>query len=841
MSTDKRHVNGIQTDSGLEPPSSHQEENVAGSLQQLLVWKLHSLDHHIASVRYRALLPVRGLKRRGVVSRFYRSLSVERFRDADVVIFVKSFTLKDFILAQRIRKHRIPIVLDLCDNIFVQNYTLKYPIPPAEVFLMMARYAAVITTTGSALASLIESRLATQVPILIIPDGVETQDMAREGRRMLTGARAFDLADKLTSPGYWINGLVRVGERVQRRVMGWFSGSRNPSLLAHEFKHPLGERKRHAPLQLGAQAASDAENEQTETGRGPVKTLIWFGNSGADYGRFGLCDIVDIADPLKRLSARVNFELLVVSNNKEAYAKYIKSLPFATRYIEWDPRTIHGWIRKSDVAIVPNSRDEFAICKSANRAILALHLGVPVVATRTPALEPLRDCLTFDDWEDGVARYLTRPELVRDHLVKANAVLAKEFDVAVIAEKWMDAVRLATVRQPRQTGERKAKSVPTLVVVLHLIQDLDLAAPILKEGRKRGGLDIHVWVSKSLIEKSPRVRRMLFSLDIPFSVFPDDSVSDRIRLEFGKIGFDEVDAVLTIAETNQRVHQFPHAVTKRANAAGVRTYTMQHGFENIGLTYSDSVHPISRVKFAAKTIFIWGPVTLLHPQIRQDTKVKCVPVGCTKEAVCPRVELDALDNAACVVGIFENLHWHRYDERYAERFLADCSALAEAYPKIAFLVKPHHAGRWLTSRYQGSLPQHSNLVVADPLDPQWERYTANQLLASLDAVITTPSTVALDAARIGIPVAVVGYGLDLSIYSPLPVIDDAKQWDEFIQQVTNPASRQFLLSRAKEFSQNTLCQGNATTRILETIIRDAGENAGAGKRTDATARIPRVN
>lgn len=817
----------------MKPVESDREKMLHGSSTPtgLLVWKLHSLDHRMASVRYRAILPIMALKQKGVKSRIYRSLSVERVRHAEAVIFVKSVTVKDLILVQRVSQHGIPLVLDLCDNIFVSKYMQKCPITPAEVFQMMASYAAVITTTGPALAQVIRKHVGSCVPIVIIPDGVETDCAAREGRRLLFHTRLVERIRQWSSVGYWINGLGKLTERVRDRV------------IKHLYLYTEREcSQKHSSLTVSvklqqsmaadvARGDSSFDLRLTPVDRGVIKRIIWFGNAGAEYGRFGLCDIVDIADRLVKANARVKFELLVVSNDQKAYEEQIKPLPFQSRYVGWNHQTIHDWIKQSDLAIIPNSKDEFAICKSANRAVLALQLGVPVVATSTPALEPLRDCITVDDWEEGVVRYLTTPTLVRSHLEKAQAIISKEFSDRVLADKWRHVVQIAKGVVRREEKPPQISPIASVVVVLHLVQDLDLAVPVLREGRRRNNMEVRVWVSKSLLEKSPRVLRTLRALKVPFMVIADDSMTDLIIM-----GFDGIDAVLTIAETNQRAHRFPHAVTKRANDAGVLTYTMQHGYENIGLTYSDSVHPIRQVKFAAKRIFVWGDLTSLHPQIRKDTRAKCVPVGCTKEPPSARPDIDALNNLGLVVGIFENLHWHRYDQSYIDKFLADCMAIAKSHQAITFLIKPHHAGRWLTSRYHGPVPRNPNLMIADPLDQKWESYTANQLLGRLDAVITTPSTVALDAARARKPVAVVGYGLDLSVYSPLPVISDARQWDEFVQQVKSVASRQVLVDLAEEFVTRKLYPGNAVSRILETIVRDTGKGVCAGGLTDRPIR-----
>ena len=795
----------------------------------MVVWKLHSLDARIASVRYRAILPVLALQSSGVASRLCRALGVKRSMHAEVVVFVKSVTVKDLILAQQIHRLGIPIVLDLCDNIFVPNYMRKFPVSPAEIFEAMAQYATVITTTGPSLAQVIRRRIGFRAPIVIIPDGIETHNTIAEGNSLLARARVMDLGRRAVSVGFWVRGGLKVLEKVpQVFVLVKGFQSRGIASIRHRIKAITDRRGRVVRTPLQPRAEGRARQQS-------AKTIIWFGNAGADYGKFGLRDIVDIASHLVRAHARVKFELLVVSNDEDAYRKLIQPLPFPSRYLPWNPATIQAHIKSSDLAIVPNSMDDFAVCKSSNRAVLALSLGIPVVATQTPALEVLQRCVVLDDWENGIVRYLSDPVFVRAHLDTASVLLRKEFSNTVLAERWSQAIALARACRERQAQEVLPQRRIALVVVLHLIQDLDLAVPVLREGMARSDIAIRAWISKSLLEKSPRVLRTLRAMDVPFDVVADDSVLDLRALEFEGVG-----AILSIAETNQRAHRIPHRITKRANAAGIPTYTMQHGFENIGLTYTDSVHPIEDVRFAARTIFTWGPSTFLHPQVREDTKAKCKSVGCTKETTVVPVNIESIRNAHRVIGIFENLHWHRYDCSYVDRFLADCLTVADSYPELTFLVKPHHAGQWLTSRYHGPVPVRANLVIADPADPLWESYTAGQLLGRIGAVITSPSTVALDAARMGKPVAVVGYGLDLSLYSPLPILGDGKQWGEFIQQIANPISRQFLVGRSQAFVNKALCQGNAVARLLDVIVQDHQTGSLGSTKETARPTLPHV-
>jgi len=161
--------------------------------------------------------------------------------------------------------------------------------------------------------------------------------------------------------------------------------------------------------------------------------------------------------------------------------------------------------------------------------------------------------------------------------------------------------------------------------------------------------------------------------------------------------------------------------------------------------------------------------------------------------------------------VFENLHWNRFDDGYRRRFLDDLSETAAAEPDVLFLVKPHHAGRWL-SKNPDALAQTDNLKILDPADPAWQPYTAPVLLASMDAAITTPSTVAIDAARAGRPVAVAGYGLDLSLYSPLPILGDPQDWKAYLGEASNA-----FVNRNEKFLARVLLPGRADHRIAARI------------------------
>jgi hypothetical protein len=174
-----------------------------------------------------------------------------------------------------------------------------------------------------------------------------------------------------------------------------------------------------------------------------------------------------------------------------------------------------------------------------------------------------------------------------------------------------------------------------------------------------------------------------------------------------------------------------------------------------------------------------------------------------------------------LVGVFENLHWHRYDENYRARFLADLVETARNFKETTFLLKPHPAGRWLTQRYKGPLPDLENVIVANPGEAAWKAYTGSIIVGMADGIITTPSTVALDAARRGRPVAIAGYDLTLKNYDPLPILRSRKDWESFMTQICNVADRNNQLTAVvSSFLRNALVPGDACRRILDYISND---------------------
>ena len=350
---------------------------------------------------------------------------------------------------------------------------------------------------------------------------------------------------------------------------------------------------------------------------------------------------------------------------------------------------------------------------------------------------------------------------------------------------------------------------------MDLIQDLDMILPLLKTIIQRHDLDYQVCATDWLVKESPRVDKSLRSLGVKYTILSRKGIRAGFQPRLGGI-----QALITAAESTAGPHRCAHAITKRANQAGIHTYTLQHGFENIGLTYFDEVEPPELIHFASQKIFTWGNISLLSPQALPETVARCIPLGCIKEVIPDTPPIEIPGKGDYLVGVFENLHWHRYSDDYRQNFLKDLEKVALSFPNTTFLVKPHHAGKWLTKRYEGKLPQADNLVIANPQDPQWEAYTAAALIKYADGVITTPSTVAVDAARADCPVSVISYGLDLAIYEPLKLINSLTDWQDFVTQLQQPESKLAAQTKSRDFMAKNIIPGDAPGRMFDLIAAD---------------------
>ncbi|WP_162912951.1 glycosyltransferase family 4 protein [Rhodospirillaceae bacterium SYSU D60014] len=719
-----------------------------------IAWYAPERDPQVASLRYRCFLPAAHLEALGFDSVFISRTNLKEVRKADCLVIVKYFDPWSLAAAHLADDAGIPVLLDQCENIWHPSYRGASGKVWRKYFDALAALASAVITPSLFLADIARRSLPRELPVLMVPDPVESE------------------AD-------W-----RLVTAMLRRQGG--------------ASQPKGTRQKSSAV---ATVASGL----------PGKRILWFGNHGSGHAK-GMLSLLSIAPILERISRDIPLHLVVASNSRDKYDRYIEPLALPTAYVDWDPVAIHELIRSADLCVMPNPTDDLMLAKSSNRITLALGHGTPVVATMLPALEPLKACIVADDWEHGIRAYLTDPVLVKRHLDSAAAIIAADYSGAAVATKWAETLRSALpVRASPPRSARTSSAETRLLIAVTLPQDLDLLLPIIAAARQRTDLVPTIAVPQGVLTESPRVYRALLEMQIVPRVVTEAEILN------GALWVDQAyDALLTAAESDLPAHRLGHALTRHGRSRGVRTYTVQHGYENVGLTYFDSVHDRT-VSFASATIFTWQDLSRLETAVSPETLARCVAVGCPKPIQPAATPLPIEATTGVTVAVFENLHWHRFSDLYRRQFIADLCATARALPEWRFLVKPHHAGRWLNHGRRRALSESRNILLIDPADPRWEAFTAPALIAHADAVISTPSTAILDAARVGLPAAVAGYDLNLPLYRPLPILREEADWLRFLRD----SDRAQLLTLGRSFVDKAVLPGDGAARILDRIIEDA--------------------
>ena len=360
---------------------------------------------------------------------------------------------------------------------------------------------------------------------------------------------------------------------------------------------------------------------------------------------------------------------------------------------------------------------------------------------------------------------------------------------------------------------QKETSPLRIVLLISRPQDVELLIGLNEKTKQRKDLLISFWMLKKCDIRFPDVLPSLKEKEIVVDQFVDFTNLLEILKEFMR-----TDVFLSTVESTAAKHKLPYILTRLANAADVSTYTMQHGFENIGLSYRDEVHG-SDVKFAAGTVLTWGPTEGLPAWVGKDTLDKSIAVGCPKEFVVLENDSSANTGERPIIGVFDNLHWHRYDEKYRAAFLRDLKDIAEHRKEFRFILRSHPGSIRKRSKVLADILRSLDNVDVVDLTGEKETLTTAWLLTHAAGVITTPSTIALDGALANIPVAICRYGLDLDYYSPLSLLDGIDDWQRFLDGLTEESGVSDLRLKGEKFTNRVLVSGDPSFKILELMVR----------------------
>lgn len=328
---------------------------------------------------------------------------------------------------------------------------------------------------------------------------------------------------------------------------------------------------------------------------------------------------------------------------------------------------------------------------------------------------------------------------------------------------------------------------PVVLVLVDLVQDFDVLEPVLLALRAERRLGVRVCVSKWLLHEAPRAPEALRRLRLSFDVVR------RTAIKAGQApALRGVAAVLLASESAAPPHVAGHVLARRADAAGVATYALQHGVE---LGEPGAPPPA----MASRVLFCWGRA---GAEQAAGTGPEPVIVGRAATPVGePKFDL----------GVFENLHWDRYAEAERTRVLDRLTATAHAFRDLRLLVRSHPAGGWM-DRAADDLAGLSNVHVQTSAQSRAEPGSGLAAAAACARVITTPSTVALDAAAAGRRVALALDGGDA--YRPLPVLGSEADWIAFARGPSEPTPDE------AAFLRRHVEPGDAAVAMVARLIND---------------------
>lgn len=184
--------------------------------------------------------------------------------------------------------------------------------------------------------------------------------------------------------------------------------------------------------------------------------LVWHGQSGTEHLASGLTPVKLILPELARLNATLQLSLTIMSNSAKAYRKHIAAeATFPTRFVQWRRQTFAPLFALHDICLLPIEHNAFTVCKTNNRAMTSLLLGVPVVADEIPSYREFKDWMFFGDWTNHITQYAKGPRLAEHHVADAQRHVAATYTSQRVVDQWrraLDAVFVSASEEDRLTG-----------------------------------------------------------------------------------------------------------------------------------------------------------------------------------------------------------------------------------------------------------------------------------------------------------------------------------------------------------------------------------------------------
>lgn len=164
--------------------------------------------------------------------------------------------------------------------------------------------------------------------------------------------------------------------------------------------------------------------------------IVWYGSSGHKEPASGLIDLPLALPFLETLHKQHQIELTVISNNRDKFNQYVSTTNFPTKYVAWKEKTFPYIFKQQDICIIPINLNPFTICKTSNRLVTSLMLGVPVVADEIPSYAEFNEYCYLNDWSHGLFEYANSAVLRQQDVRRAREYIGNRYSIEVVTQQW---------------------------------------------------------------------------------------------------------------------------------------------------------------------------------------------------------------------------------------------------------------------------------------------------------------------------------------------------------------------------------------------------------------------
>jgi hypothetical protein len=168
-----------------------------------------------------------------------------------------------------------------------------------------------------------------------------------------------------------------------------------------------------------------------------ITPLVWFGGHATARGSAGgMIDLLKIRNEIEKKNHSHKVSLTIISDNKSSFDENIANWSIPTHYLQWDRLNFHDALAQHEICLLPINSSAWTVCKSPNRIITALNVGLACISDEIPSYRAFAPVSKIGNWSAGLDHYLNTPSNREKDVSAARQLINNEWTQAKIADRW---------------------------------------------------------------------------------------------------------------------------------------------------------------------------------------------------------------------------------------------------------------------------------------------------------------------------------------------------------------------------------------------------------------------